>query len=363
MSYETGTRGRLLADRLRIVGAEPTPGRPVAAVDRHAPPATAAVRVALVDPSLDPQTREEWAAAWRSLAERRLVPPLIDLVEDEELGSLAIIAMGTSQPVAPGSPAAADQAERLGAALAGAGLDLGDLRLDDLGLDEEGRLQLDTVRFPAATPPTPAEGAALVLGLIGPVVVSDAPRPASAARVRPVERARGRRRRLLVPATVALLLAAGVITILPDRSSAPASIAPAPEDQRIDDAVVRALEATARPQREPVRRERPDRSTRERPSATSTPEPVAIVVERVAPPPAVEADPDALPVAAASAANGAALSPVDAGGALRPIDAEGLPALSDDDLPPLAGDDTADAGVLDPSGGDGPVEPAVDSAP
>lgn len=331
MAYETGTRGRLLAGRLRVVGPDPTYGRSVAAVDREAPPASAAVRIALIDPALDAAGRAAWAAVWGGLAERRFVVPLIDLVDDEDLGSLAVVAMGDTQPVRVGDGDLADQAERLGAALASAGLDLTHLTLDDLGLDAEGRLLLDGVLFPAEVPMSAINGAGLLLDLLGPFVMATPREPVAVRREPRVRRTRGRRR-LVIPAIVVLLVAAGAITLLPDRPTAPASIVPGDQDAQLDTEVLRALEETARPAPVATR----DRPRRVRPN----PAPPDVVPARVdvagvaaeparTPPP--QPDPDALPVAESRAEGaGSGALPLAAG-------ADALPLVAAADALPLAG--------------------------
>lgn len=355
MTYETGSRGRLLADRLRVVGADPGPGRPVAAVDRDAPPATAAVRVAIVDPALDDAGRAAWAATWRDLAERNLVVPLIDLVEDEDVGPLAVIAMGETRPVPLGDTTLVDQAERLGRALATAGLDLARLTRDELGLDGDGRLLLDSVRFPAVAPISAAEGAAVMLDLLGPLDEPTAPEPIAVRRDGRSRRGRARRR-IIVVSIVGLLLAAGVITVMPDRSNAPAAIVPGDEEARIDAEVLRALEETARPSpasRPPRERAASDRPARSRPTTDRPAVPAAPVTTALAPPAEASADarpdPDALPVAEGTAAGSSGEDlPLLDGVAAAPENGDALPMVDGaEGLPLVEPDGAADVGVPD----------------
>lgn len=330
MVYETRTRGRLIADRFRIIGADPEPGRTVAAVDRDAPAASAAVRLAVVDPEVDVDQLDVWAATWRSLAERGLVVPLLDVVVDDELGAFAVVEMSSSLPVHPGDPAAVDQAERLGAALAQAGLELSNLELDALGVDGDGRLILDAVRFVARSPRTASEGAAMLLDLLGPVAVADPPRERRSSGGRPRAGVRGSaRRRVILAASIVLIGAATLVVVLPDRSNAPASIAPAADDA-IDPVVQRALAAEARPAPSRARPPRPSRLPRTRPVAQAPGEPIDVPASSAPPPARVVPDPDVLPPAE-SEIDGDALPLAEDVGALTPVDGDRLPSADEGD--------------------------------
>ncbi len=330
MVYETRTRGRLIADRFRIIGADPEPGRTVAAVDRDAPAASAAVRLAVVDPEVDADQLDVWAATWRSLAERGLVVPLLDVVVDDELGAFAVVEMSASLPVHPGDPAAVDQDERLGAALAQAGLELSNLELDALGFDGDGRLILDAVRFVARSPQTASEGAAMLIDLLGPVAIADPPRERGCRGGRPRAAVRGNaRRRVIIAASVVLIGVATLIVVLPDRSNAPASIAPA-DDDAIDPAVQRALAAEARPAPSRARSPRPSRPPRPQPVTQAPAEPIDVPASSAPSSARVVPDPDGLPLAD-SEIDGDALPLAEDVGAHMPVDGDGLPSAEDGD--------------------------------
>lgn len=329
MAYDTAARGRLIAGCYRCAASRLGEDHLTPAIAGDGGLAGATVRLAVLPATIAADAVADWEAAWRSLAEHGLVPDLIEIAHDDDLGAVAVLGPAAAAPVSPGDPTAILQVDRLGAALAAAGIDLEGLRIEELGLDEDGRLRLDGIRWSAERPLAPAAGALLVRALVAAptqttafpppfppawAVPDTAPEP-SPQRPRPSRTSHGGhglRRRLLWAVIGGALIATTAILILPRSATAPATLAPELHATAVEADLLLATAAPADPPRK--KRRKP----------TAAPAPTVRVVSAAAPvatsPP--PPDPAALPVVGGAGAGGLPL----AGGevaALAPLDGDG----------------------------------------
>jgi hypothetical protein len=228
MGWQPKPRGAVIGGRYRLA-TPPAADRLADAVDGDAPAAHAAVRLARIPAGAGGS--EAWADAWRiAAAGSRAVPGIRDVVLDGDVAWAVL----ESEPRPDGGPLAAqlrDEAERLGAALAGAGLSVDAVHPGMLGPDGTGGLALDGVVPLASASASPHHGARTLRDLL-PLGEDDPPWEAEASRppVRsptrhPRDSGRGRRR-LVIGATLIALGGAAALLVLPGvqaRSQAPAA--------------------------------------------------------------------------------------------------------------------------------------------
>ena len=241
MDFDPGSRGTVLGDRYRVAGALRRTGV-IDAVDLEAPAAEAACRVVSVPG--DAERVDAWEDAWRAAQAAARLPRLIEIVPDDDGAHWAVL--DASRAVG-GAPAGASRvAAEIGAALADAGLDAGDVTAGMLAADEAGRLILDGVVWLGGDL-SARDAGRRVAGLLPPEVPPPVPRTPR----------RAGRRRLLVPAAIAVTIAAaGAILLVPDRSGGTAPLAPAADPA--PDVLLGTTTAIAAPA-PVVRRRRPRR--------------------------------------------------------------------------------------------------------
>ncbi len=237
MDTAPGARGIVIGDRYRVAGALRRTGL-IDAVDLEADRSDAACRVVGVPG--DAEGVDAWEDAWLAAQDAARLPRLRELVIDEDGAHWAIL--GPSQAVDLPLPAdAAAQARVMGEALAGVGLDVGDVTQAMFVAADDGRLHLDGVVWLGGDRTARAAGRVLVDLLPRAVAVDDEPAMASDGWLPPRRRTpprRPRRLRILVPAAIVATLAAAVLVLLvPARSGGTAVLAPA-SPATLDDVIL-----------------------------------------------------------------------------------------------------------------------------
>ena len=281
MDWEPGARGTVIAGRYRASGELRRRGM-IEATDLEAPPQRAACR--LIGVPGDPQTVDAWQRAWADAEVAARLPSLRAVVRDDESDAWAVLDPPRGVPGRALPVDARKQALAMGAALARAGLDAGDVAASALEVGPDGALLIDGVVWLGGDLPPWSAGERLAALLPEP--------PAPPAEPLPRRRsARGRQprrgRRLLVAAVaLACLAGAGLALALPTRSQ---ELAPAPADE-IPVAPAEPdilLDAIAVP--DPAPRMDPA-TTAPEPEPAPPPETVTVVVTVEAPAPAPAAD-------------------------------------------------------------------------
>ncbi|MGA0122719.1 MAG: hypothetical protein ACO3KD_06915 [Gaiellales bacterium] len=228
MDWEPGARGTIIAGRYRASGELRRRGM-IEATDLEAPPQRAACR--LIGVPGDPQAVDDWQRAWVDAEGAARLPSLRAVVRDEDGAAWAVIDPATADSDRSLPADAHGQARAIGAALARAGLDPGDVTAAMLEVGTDGLLRIEgPVWLGGELPPTVAGErlAALLPEPPGPAWEAD---PAPSRERRPPRRRRDRRRglRRLGIAGIAFtcLAGTGLAVALPTRSQ---EIAPAPTD-------------------------------------------------------------------------------------------------------------------------------------
>lgn len=304
MDWEPGARGTVIAGRYRASGELRRRGM-IEATDLEAPPQRAACR--LIGVPGDPQTVDAWQRAWADAEVAARLPSLRVVVRDDEGDAWAVLDPPRGVPGLALPADAREQALAMGAALARAGLDAGDVTASALEVGPDGALLIDGVVWLGGDLPPWSAGERLAALLPEPPPPPAEPLP----RRRSARGREPRRRRRLLVATVALacLAGAGLALALPTRSQ---ELAPAPAD----DALVAPaepdvlLDAIAVPDPAPV----PIPEVTAAEPAPPPPETVTVVVTVEAPAPAPVADPaPALPAPDGAGDPAVPALPLDAG--------------------------------------------------
>ncbi len=225
MDTAPGTKGIIIGDRYRVAGVLRRGGL-IDAVDLEADRNQAACRVVSVPG--DAEHVDAWEDAWRAAQSEARLPRLREIVADDDGAHWAVL--DASIAVSGRLPAdAREQAHRMGMALVEAGLDADEVTPGMLACDADGQLVLDgSLRLGGSR--SPSSAGRLLADLLPAPALDDSAAVATewAPRRRAPRASRRRRSRLLVPlAIIALLVAAGAVLVVPDRSTGTASLAPA----------------------------------------------------------------------------------------------------------------------------------------
>lgn len=311
MDWEPGARGTVIAGRYRVSGELRRRGM-IEATDLEAPPQRAACR--LIGVPGDPQAVDDWQRAWVDAEGAARLPSLRGVVRDADGAAWAVLDPARADPGRALPADARGQAMAIGAALARAGLDPGDVTAAMLEVGDDGRLRIEGPVWLGGDLPPAVAGERLALLLPAPAEPDWEPEPVPARRPRRARRGRGHglRRVAIAGLALACLAGAGLALALPTRSQ---ELAPGPADAVVvapaeaDVLLADVVQAQPAPAPAVIPEPEPDPEPEPAPRTVT----VVVTVEAPAAPAPVDAAPDL---------------PAPAG------DAPALP-LADADAPPL----------------------------
>jgi hypothetical protein len=285
MDWEPGARGTVIAGRYRASGELRRRGM-IEATDLEAPPQRAACR--LIGVPGDPQAVDDWQRAWVDAEGAARLPSLRGVVRDADGTAWAVLDPARTDPGRALPADARGQAMAIGAALARAGLDPGDVTAAMLEVGEDGLLRVEGPVWLGGDLPPAVAGERLAMLLPVPVEPAWEPEPAPARRPPRAHRGRrhGVRRIAIAGLALACLAGAGLALALPTRSQ---ELAPGPAD-----AIVVAPEPDVLlgdvVQQEPAPASAPEPTVVAEPRPAPAPRTVTVVVTVEAPPAPAPAD-------------------------------------------------------------------------